>query len=147
MELGIFAPLKRKVLKIKLNISRKLVIRLAFFAAMIAAAFWMDAYLEKNPAELKNIEADAGAHNADQGEFYVLAQTGTVNVKTSVQKVQTRNHQIQQHDKFLRKYHSVRNYQVLKAEVIQQTTPLITSYHYLVYQNHSLTSPDEDPLA
>ena len=134
------------MLKIKLNISRKLVIRLAFFTALIGAAVWMDAYLDKNPAEIKNIEADSQQQNTDQGEVYVLAQSATFSGKTSVQKAPSRNQQVEQHNKFLQKHHSVRNYQVLKAEVIQQTTPLISSYHYLVYQNHSL-SPDEDPLS
>jgi len=133
-------------LKIKLNISRKLLIRLAFFTALIGTAIWVDAYLKKNATKLDDIQADAENHNANQGEVYVLAQANTISVKTVVQKNPTRNQHSEAHNKFLRQYYSVRNYQVLKAEVVQQTTPLITSYHYLVFQNHSLV-PDEDPLS
>jgi len=133
-------------LKIKLNISRKLLIRLAFFAALIGTAIWVDAYLKKNPTKLDDIQADADNHSANQGEVYVLAQANPLSVKTVVQKTPTRNQHSEAHNKFLRQYYSVRNYQVLKAEVVQQTSPLITSYHYLVFQNHSL-SPDEDPLS
>lgn len=106
----------------------------------------MDAYLEKNPTKLDDIHADSENHNTSQGEVYVLAQINPLSVKTFVQKTLTRNQHSEAHNKFLRQYYSVRNYQVLKAEVVQQTTPLITSYHYLVFQNHSL-SPDEDPLS
>ncbi|MCK3683831.1 hypothetical protein [Maribellus sp. YY47] len=133
-------------MKIRLNISRKLLIRLAFFAALIGAAVLMDAYLEKNPAQLDDIQASSDSHSTNQGEVYVLAQANPISAKTFVQKTPTRKQHSEAHDKFLRQFYSVRNYQVLKAEVVQQTSPLIAAYHYLIYQSHSL-SPDEDPLA
>lgn len=123
-----------------------MLIRLVVFAALIGAALVLDSYFEKNPADLDKIEAGAEQHNPEQGEVYILAQASTTTVKTSVQKTSVRDQRVEKHTKFLRKYHSIRNYQVLKAERIQQTTPLITSYHYLVFQTH-LFSPDEDPLA
>ncbi|MFV0268737.1 MAG: hypothetical protein ACK5HT_16550 [Draconibacterium sp.] len=133
-------------MRIKLNISRKLLVRLAFFAALIGVAVCMDAYLEKNPTKLDHIQTNADNHGTRQGEVYVLAQANPLTVKTFFQKTPSRNQDSDAHNKFLRQYYSVRNYQVLKAEVVQQTSPLITSYHYLVYQNHSLSS-DEDPLS
>ncbi len=123
-----------------------MLIRLVVFAALIGAALVLDSYFEKNPADLDKIEAGAEQHNSEQGEVYILAQVAPSTVKTSVQKTSVRDQRVETHTKFLRKYHSIRNYQVLKAERIQQTTPLITSYHYLVFQTH-LFSPDEDPLA
>lgn len=123
-----------------------MLVKLLVFVALVAASLALDAYFENNPTELEEIQADAENQNHSQGKIYILAQATTVTVKSSVQKTSTRNQQIETHTKFLRKYHSIRDFQVLKAEVIQQTTPLITSYHYLVYQNHSLT-PDDDPLS
>ncbi len=134
------------MLRIKGYITKKLLVKLAVFTVLIAAAFALDAYFEKNPADLDEIQAGAEQHSHEQGEVYILAQASPSTVKTSVQKTSTRNQKIETHTKFLRKYHSIRNYQVLKAEVIQQTSPLITSYHYLVFQTH-LFSPDEDPLS
>jgi hypothetical protein len=144
--LGIFAPLKIKALKVKINISKKLLVRLAIFVALIGAAVTLDAYFEKNPANIDNIQAGDNNQNSGQGEVYVLAQTSSTTVKTSVEKPAPKYQRLAVHDKLLRKHYSIRNYQVLKAEVLQQTTPLINSYHYLVYQTHSLSS-DEDPLA
>jgi hypothetical protein len=133
-------------LKIKAYITKKVLIRLVVFTALIGAALVLDTYFEKNPADLDNIQAGAEQHNPKQGEVYFLAQASPSTVKTSVQKTFARDQRIEKHTKFLRKYHSIRNYQVLKAERIQQTTPLITSYHYLVFQTHLFT-PDEDPLS
>lgn len=130
----------------RINISKKLLVQLAVFALLAVAAVLIDAYLDKNPAEFDNLEASTKKHNPEQGEMYVLAQPTSFSVKTSVQKVSERKIQVEAHNKFLKNYHSVRDFQVLKAEVINQTTPLITSYHYLVFLNH-LFSPDEDPLS
>ena len=122
-------------------------IRLAVFLALTGAALVLDAYSERNPADLDTIQAGAKEHNSEQqGEVYILAQSSSFSVKTSIQKTPIRNVQVEKHTKLLRDYCSIRNKQVLKAEVIKQTTPLITSYHFLVYQTH-LFSPDEDPLA
>ncbi len=120
--------------------------QLAVFAALVAAAIALDAYFEKNPADLDQIQAGTEEHNPEQGEVYILAQATSSTVKTSLQKTSSRDSKIGKHTKFLRKYHSIRNYQVLKAEVIKQTTPLIASYHYLAFQTH-LFPPDEDPLS
>ncbi|MFV0590482.1 MAG: hypothetical protein ACK5M7_03785 [Draconibacterium sp.] len=133
-------------MKIRLNISKNLLIKLVFFAALVGIAFCVDAYQEKNPTKPDHIHTGAENHTTNQGEVYVLAQANPLSVKTFVQKVPERNQYGEAQNKLLRKYYSVRNYQVLKAEVVQQTTPLISSYHYLVFQNHSL-SPDEDPLS
>lgn len=123
-----------------------MLVKLALFAALIGAAVCMDAYLEKNPTKLGDRKTDTENHSTNQGEVYVLAQANPISVKTFTQKIPSRKHHSETHDKFLRQYYSVRNYQVRKAEVVQQTTPLIAAYHYLVYQNHSL-SPHEDPLS
>ncbi len=143
---GIFAPLKINLLKIKEYITTKLLIRFGIFLALAGTALVLDAYIDKNPTEFENIQAGAEEHNPEQGEVYILAQNTVITAKTSVQKTPTKNNQLEKHNRFLRDYYSVRNFQILKAEVIKQTTPLITSYHFLVFQTH-LFSPDEDPLA
>ncbi|HPF50000.1 MAG TPA: hypothetical protein PK335_00425 [Draconibacterium sp.] len=130
----------------KINISKQLVVKLAVFIVLTAAAVLIDAYLDKNPAGFDNIETSSKTQSPSQGEVMVLAQVFSTSAKTLVQKAPERTLHGSTHDKFLRNYHSVRDFQVFKAEVIHQTTPLITSYHYLVFQNH-LFSPDEDPLS
>ena len=119
---------------------------MAIFLVLTGAALVLDAYSERNPAQLDNIHAGAKQNNPEQGEVYILAQTTSFSVKSSVQKASSRKIQIEKHTKYLRNYYSVRNYQVRKAEATNQTSPLIASYHFLAFQTH-LFSPDEDPLA
>lgn len=120
---------------------------MALFVAIIGAAFFLDVYIENNPAELDDIQAQNEAQTKDSGGVYLIAQTGTLSVKTSVQKSSSRKLQVHSHDKFLRKYHQHRNNDVLKAEVQPQAAPIIQSYHYLVFQNYFFTQPDEDSLS
>jgi len=143
---GIFAPLKINLLKIKEHITKRWLIRFATFLALMGTALLLDAYFDKNPTEFENIQSGAEEHNPNQGEVYILAQNTVLTAKTSVQKTPTKNNQLEQHIRFLSDFYSTRNQQVFKEEVITQTTPLITSYHFLVFQTH-LFPPDEDPVA
>lgn len=121
--------------------------RMAIIMAVVAAAFVLDNYFNNNKLnELENIQAQSGEKSKEPGKVYVIAQTSPTTLKTSVSKNASRKLQVQLHDKFVRKYHSIRNYQVLKAEKATQTTPLISSYHYLVFQNYFFT-PDDEPLS
>lgn len=129
----------------KIKITRRIVVRMAIFMAIIAAALVLDNYFGNNPEEVKKIQAESQEQSSAQGKVYLITQTASNTVKTFEDRCNSRNTKPQLHDKFLRDYHSVRNYQVFKAEVVQQTTPLISSYHYLVFQNH-VFSPDEDSL-
>ncbi|WP_321348446.1 hypothetical protein [uncultured Draconibacterium sp.] len=129
----------------KIKITRKLAVRLAMFLAVISAALILDNYFGNNPEEVEKIQAESQEQSNEQGAVYLITQTAPNTIKTLEDRVTARNSKLQLHDKFLQNYHSIRNYQVLKAEVVMQTTPLISSYHYLVFQNHVFT-PDEDPL-
>lgn len=114
--------------------------------AVVGSAILLDVYFDGSSAELKNVQAESEIPTNEPGGVYLIAQTNSTSVKTSVQKGQTRKLQVHSHDKFLRKYHQVRNNEVLKAEVQPQTVPIIQSYHYLIFQNYFFTQPDEDPL-
>lgn len=117
------------------------------FMVIIAAALVLDNYFGNNPEELEKIhsESESQKHDNAQGNVYMISQTISGGFKILEEKAFSRSTKLQLHDKFLRSYHSIRNFQVLKAEIVQQTTPLISSYHYLVFQNHVFSS-DEVPL-
>ncbi len=132
-------------MKIKINSTRKLIIRIAVFMTVITAAFVLDVYFGNNPEELEKIQAESQEQNNEQGTVYLITQTAQNTTKTFEDRVYSKHLRVQLHDKFLRNYHSIRNYQVFKAELVKQTTPLISSYHYLVFQNH-VFSPDEDSI-
>lgn len=113
------------------------------FMAIIAAALVLDTYFGNNPEEVKKIQAESKEQSKELGAVYLITQTSSNTIKTFEDRVYSKHTKPQLHDKFLRNYHSIRNYQVFKAEVVKQTTPLISSCHYLVFQSH-VFSPEED---
>ena len=131
---------------IKIEISKKLLLRLAFFVAVIGVATLFDVYFENNPEKLKVIQTESADNTDRQSIIYFVNQTNAFDVKTSSQKDTGRKLQVKSHDKFIQKYHQLRNFQVLKAEVQTQTSPLILSYHYLVFKNYFFSAPDDEPL-
>lgn len=134
------------MLRLRRNITRKMLTRLTLLLALISVTVLADSYFDKNPDELKKIQTESDQQNKEAEAVYVITQTAPTNLKTSEQKNYARKLQVQAHDKYLRKHHQLRNYQELKEEVAAQTTPLIASYDYLVYQAHHFTA-DDDPMS
>ena len=145
--LGIFAPLKTRVVKIKKNITKKRLTQLALFVAIIGVAMLFDVYFENNPVNFENIPGEANTTTAESASVCLISQASSIAAKTAEQKAFGRKIQLKSHDKFIQKYHQLRNYQVLKAEVQTQTTPLINSYRYLAFKNYFFSIPDDEPLS
>jgi hypothetical protein len=130
----------------KKKISKKVVLKLAVFVAVIGLATLFDFYFDKNDAEVKEIEASSSKENHDQKTILLISQAPNCGIKTLAEKTVQRKLQLKSQDKFIQKYYQLRNFQVLKAEVQTQTAPLINSYHYLVYLNYFYSVPDDIPL-
>lgn len=130
----------------KRKISKKLILRLALFIAVIGLASLFDVYFESKQVEIVENESDSAKDTKTRNTVHLISQSKDLVVKTPVQKTFSRKLQIKSHDKFIQKYYQLRNYQVLKAEVQTQTTPLINSYHYLAFKNYFYSLPDDVPL-
>ncbi len=130
----------------KNKISKKVVLKLAIFVAVIGLATLFDHYFDKNTAEAKEIEASSSKENQEQKTILLISQSPNFGVKTLAEKTIARKLQLKSQDKFVQKYYQLRNYQVLKAEVQTQTTPLISTYHYLAFKNYFYSVPDDIPL-
>lgn len=133
-------------MNIKKEISKKLVVRLALFAAVIGIAALFDIYFDNNRIELKEIETNSQEDEKEQGSILLINQTINSGAKVTAGKTVVKKPQLKSHDKFIQKYYQLRNYQVLKAEVQTQTAPLINAYHYLPFKNYFYSLPDDIPL-
>ena len=133
-------------MNIKIKISKKIVLRLALFMAVIGLASFFDIYFENDRVEIEETEAGSSDGEKEQDSILLISQSTNYGAKTSEYKIFVRKLQAKSHDKFIQKYYQIRNYQVLKAEVQTQTTPLINSYHYLAFKNYFYSIPDDVPL-
>jgi hypothetical protein len=152
-ERSLSRPLQRrgeKKGKIKMNINKKIskkeILKLALFAAVIGIAALFDFYFDNKRVDVNEIAASTPENEKEQGSILLINQTINSGVKVSACKTVVRKPQLKSHDKFVQRYYQLRNFQVLKAEVQTQTTPLINTYHYLAFKNYFYSIPDDDPL-
>lgn len=131
-------------MKVKIKISKKTIVRLGVFTALIVAAVLFDHYFESHPVELEKMETGASRHSADHS-IYLFNSANSFSAKTSVLKNFSRKLFEQSHNKLLQKCHQLRNYQVLKADSGKPANPLIFSYHHLTFRHYYFTFPDDDP--
>jgi hypothetical protein len=139
---------KKGIIKMNIEkkISKKIMLKLALFAAVIGIAALFDIYFDNNRVVVEEIEASSPEDEKEQGSILLINQTFNSGAKVSAGKTIVRKPQLKSHDKFVQRYYQLRNYQVLKAEVQTQTTPLINTYHYLAFKNYFYSIPDDDPL-
>lgn len=133
-------------MNIKQKISKKLVMRLALFVAVIGMASLFDIYFDNNQVKPEESETGSAKKESKQEKIILISQSVNLDLKTPVQKTVVRKLQVKSQDKLNQKYYQLRNYQVLKAEVQTQTTPLINTYHYLAFKNYFYSIPDDIPL-
>lgn len=133
-------------MNIKIKLTKKQILKLSLFVAVIGAAFLFDSYLDKNPVHLdKIVTGSTKQHNKSTNKVNLISQLNIPGVKVELQKPAFRNLQPKLHDRLIQKYHLTRNYQVLKAETEPKTSPIISAYHYLAFKNYFFTNPDDDP--
>lgn len=133
-------------MNIKRKISKKIVLRLALFVAVIAMASLFDIYFDDTSIKTEETETGSAKEEKKQERIVLISQSTNLDLRTQVQKTVVRKIQLKSHDKYIQKYYQLRNYQVLRAEVQNQTAPLINSYHYLAFKNYFYSVPDDIPI-
>lgn len=121
-------------------------LKLALFAVVIGIATLFDIYFDDKHVEIQETEANSPDDEKEQDTILLISQSSNLGAKTSVSKTVVRKLQLKSQDKFIQKYYQLRNFQVLKAEVQTQTTPLISSYHFLAFKNYFYSIPEDVPL-
>jgi len=101
--------------------------RLGPFVSVICVASLFDIYF--NDTKIKPGETETGSAKEErkQEKIVLISQSTNLDFKTQVQKTLVRKLQLKTQDKFIQKYYQLRNYQVLKEEVQNQTAPLNNS--------------------
>jgi hypothetical protein len=131
---------------IKIKISKKTIVRLAIFSALIITAFLFDHYFENHPVDLNQVETGASQESTEHSFIYLFNSTNSFSAKTSGFKNPSRKLFAQMHNKLIQQFHHKRNYQVFKADMGKPKQPLIFSYHHLTFRHYYFTFPDDDPL-
>jgi hypothetical protein len=114
------------------------------FAVIIGAAALFDSCSDNDQVQLDELTSKSTDQDDEQNIVYFYSQFNVPTAKVELQKPTFKKIQPKLHDRFIQKYHQVRNYQVLKAELEPKTSPLISGYHYLAFKNYYFSESDDD---
>jgi hypothetical protein len=70
-------------MKLKIKITRKLVLQLVLFAALAGIAMLVDYYFENHPGALKEFQASSEEPEKEQGVVYLFSQTNNLIAKSA----------------------------------------------------------------
>lgn len=130
----------------KFKISKKFIVRLVFFAALVSVAVLFDIYFENHPGTLNELQAESEGANDEHGTIYLFSQANNVSAKSLAQRTSVRKLFDETHNKLLQKCHHLRNHQLLKTEKKAPRKPLFLTYHHLIFRHYYFSLPDNDPL-
>jgi len=128
-----------------IKISNKAVAKFTLFIALIGAAFILDIYFDNYPIELDEINEEKEENTDLQSIFYYYNPSSSLSLKISTQKISSRFHFEQLHNKFLQKYHQQHKYTEpdKEAKKIKYTKNL--THLNLILKNYNFVYPDDNP--
>lgn len=142
--LGIFAPLKIEVVRIKIKISKTIIAKLVVFTALTGLAVLLDNYFEKNPVKMDELASDSAQTACEHGTIYLFSQGSSTTTKTLDHRTPDQKILQQSHNKLLQKYHQLRSYQVMKKKAMIQKPAFILTCHFQLFRNYHFTFTEDD---
>ena len=132
-------------MKLKIQITKKLVLQLVLFTALVGISRLVDSYFELHPGTLKELQASSEEAEKEQNVVYLFSQTSNLSIKSPLQKSPVRKLFEQAHDKYVQKCHQLRDHLAYKAEKKVPRKPMHLTCHNLLFRHHYFTNPDDKP--
>jgi hypothetical protein len=133
-------------LKFTRKISKKQWLQLLLFTTVIGLASLLDNYLEKNSLYIPVIQSQDKNTAENQNDLDLIEQFSiSINAKITFQKTPERKFPDLSTNKFLPRYHQLRNFQVLKADRNAESDHSGLTCHLPVLRFYRDYLPDEDP--
>ncbi|MGE5393949.1 MAG: hypothetical protein ACM3P1_04340 [Candidatus Saccharibacteria bacterium] len=130
---------------IKKYCSKQFILRLCMLIALLGSAALFDMYHATNQKST-NPHAKLPVQNQGDGlKMYVCNQINTYNLKTPSNEFSIRFKLAYTQDKFLLKHYNLRTFQMMKAESLHTSFPVLCSFHSLAFNRVIYFSPDDTP--
>ncbi|MFY9151119.1 MAG: hypothetical protein WAO52_03825 [Prolixibacteraceae bacterium] len=129
----------------KKYISKHFILRFCLMLALVGAAAVFDMYHSANQKIADNIRKIPVQDSTESGKTFYCNQIPTFNLKTSTTELSVRFRFAFTQDKFLQKHYNLRTFQLLKAETLNSSFPVVCSFHSLPFNRELYQSPDDTP--
>lgn len=125
--------------------SKQFVLRLCMLIALLGSAALFDMYHGSYQKPMGPHSKSPIQNQADGLKMYVCNQINTYNLKTPSNEFSIRFKLACTQDKFLLKHYNLRTFQMMKAETLHSSFPVLCSYHSLPFNRVIYFSPDDIP--
>lgn len=141
-------PVDENSLKRKLTISKKFVLRLALFIAVVSSAVIFDMCHDQLPEQLVEQQQDASQHQLDISQVFYYNPVNSFKIRTGSDRLLSKILFAIGHDRFLTAFHNHKAYHILKAESLKERSPQNQMVHFrkFIICHHS-TSDDNLPIS
>jgi hypothetical protein len=136
---------EKEFMQFKKYISNSFIMRLTLLLALVAAAAVFDMYHSANQKLTEKIRKIPVSDETETNKTFVCTQVPTINLKTLGSEFSVRFRYACTQDKFLLKYYNLRTFQMMKAEALHSSFPVICSFHSLPFNRVLYASPDDTP--
>jgi len=136
---------EKEKMHLKKYISNSFILRLSLLLALVAAAAVFDMYHSANRKLTEKINKIPVSDETETNKTFVCTQIPTYNLKTLGSEFTVRFRFACTQDKFLLKYYNLRTFQLMKAEALHSSFPVLSSFHSLPFNRVLYASPDDTP--
>lgn len=126
--------------------SKQFILRLCMLIALLSSAALFDMYHSTNQKSTGSQTKSPVQDQADGLKMFVCNQINTYNLKTPSNEFSIRFKLAYTQDKFLLKHYNLRTFQMMKAESLHTSFPVLCSFHSLPFNRVIYFSPDDIPL-
>jgi len=136
---------EKEKMHLKKYISNSFILRLSLLLALVAAAAVFDMYHSANQKLTEKINKIPASDETETNKTFFCTQITSSNLKTLGSEFSVRFRFACTQDKFLLKYYNLRTFQLMKAEAVHSSFPVICSFHSLPFNRVLYASPDDVP--
>lgn len=125
--------------------SKQFTLRLCLLIALLASAALFDMYHLGDQKSRGSHSKSPISGETDGIKMFVCNQLNTYNLKTPANEFSVRFRLAYTQDKFLIKHYNLRTFQIMKAESLHTSFPVMSSFHSLPFNRVIYFSPDDIP--
>lgn len=125
--------------------SKQFILRLCMLIVLLGSAALFDMYHATYQKSMGTHSKSPVQNQADGLKMYVCNQINTYNLKTPSNEFSIRFKLAYTQDKFLLKHYNLRTFQMMKAETLHSSFPVLCSYHSLPFNRLIYFSSDDIP--
>jgi len=129
----------------KKYISRKLILRLLLFLAVVLSAVLFDTFHEGSVKLVNETHQRSDSHDMQAGRVFFYNPVSSFKIRSGADKLFSGLIFAASRNEFLSEYHNCRTFHLLKKEALQERLPFLMMAHFMKFNSSHHSSPDDDP--